>query len=86
MRSTKIEKYEEVLKECLMVQTPALEETSILNGTKVKWLQALDEAKQFAGNIGDVGRDGPVVDVNHAEARDQYIGNIPGDVAMELLK
>lgn len=81
--------YELVLKQCLEVHTPALEETSKLNGTTVKWMNSLDEAKQFAGNIGDVGKGGPAVLIEKAEARDRsrnYFGNISGDVALELLK
>ncbi|KAK7731727.1 hypothetical protein SLS53_008671 [Cytospora paraplurivora] len=84
-----LEEYKEVLIECLGVQRPALEETSSLNGTTVKWATVLDEAKQQVGNIGDVGRGGPAVNVTYAKASHksrQYIGNISGELALELLR
>ncbi|ROW08963.1 hypothetical protein VMCG_02966 [Cytospora schulzeri] len=74
---TAFEQYANVLKQCLKVHTPVLEVTGKPRGTTFKWIRELDDAKRFAGNIGDVGSGGPAVYVEQTEAKvssRQYFG------------
>lgn len=84
--------YAQVLKRCLktLALAPALRGTaSKRGGTRFTWIRDLDDAKQFAGNVGDVGCGGPAVYVGQAEAKDkshQYFGStFSGGTAVDLL-
>lgn len=71
-----------LLKQCLKVCTLGLSQTTEKRGTTVKYAQTFDEARQFVGNIGDVGNGGPRTAVESAEARGNskmMIGNADGD-------
>ncbi|KUI52654.1 hypothetical protein VP1G_00118 [Cytospora mali] len=81
------EQYERVMKQCIKIHTPALEEEKQSNGTTVKWIRALDDAKQYCGNLGNVDRGDPVICIEQAEVSGQtrqYFGNISGAIAVEL--
>lgn len=68
-RKTRFEQYVQGMKQCLKIRKPVLEDTGKRNRTTFKWIRTLDDAKQFAGNIGDVGSGGPAVYVEQAETK-----------------
>jgi hypothetical protein len=80
--------HDRMLKQCLKVCTSALTETTKVAGTSVKYARTFEEAKQFIGNIGDVGKGGPATEVEYGEAGGksrQVIGNMSADAARYFL-
>lgn len=76
-----------MLKQCVNVCTAGMSEASKEVGTTVLHARAFDEARQFIGNLGEVGAGGPPVHVVNAEARNksrQVIGNISVEAAREF--
>ena len=73
-----------LLKQCVQVCTAGLLESSQKTGTTVLYSRTFDEARQWVGNLGEVGADGPAVKVDHAEARNksrQAMGNVSVEAA-----
>lgn len=76
-----------LLKQCVNVCTASMSEANKEAGVTVLHARTFDEARQFIGNVGDVGAGGPPVHVANAEARDkskQLIGNISIEAAREF--
>lgn len=76
-----------MLKQCVNVCTAGMSEASKEAGVSVLHARTFDEARQFIGNVGDVGAGGPPVHVATAEARDkskQLIGNISLEAARDF--
>lgn len=71
-----------LLRQCLRFCMLGLSQTTEKTGTAVRYTQTFDEARQFVGNIGDVGNGGPRTEVDSAQARGKskmMIGNADGD-------
>jgi hypothetical protein len=66
---TVFEQYVQVMKQCLKNYTPVLDDRDNRNGTTSKWIRALDDAKQSAGNVGDVDDGDPAVYVEQAKTK-----------------
>ncbi|ETS76325.1 hypothetical protein PFICI_11712 [Pestalotiopsis fici W106-1] len=80
--------HDRMLRQCLKVCTSGLGETAKTTGTTVKYAETLDQARQFIGNIGDVGNGGPETNVEHGQAKNesrQVIGNIDASFARDYL-
>ncbi|KAI1213193.1 uncharacterized protein F4807DRAFT_413235 [Annulohypoxylon truncatum] len=83
-----LDDHDRMLKQYVSFCTSALTEVNERTGNSVKYARTFDEARQFIGNMGDVGRGGPATNVEQGEARDrsrQVIGNMSGDVARDFL-
>lgn len=80
---TVLKEHNRILKLCLQVYQPALNETSSLAGTTVKYARAFDTARVATGNINFHG-DAPATHVESAVASDQariFTGNISGEAS-----
>ena len=77
-----------MLKQCLKVCTSALAETNWKGaGTSIKYARTFEEARQFIGNMGDIGQSGPLTQLEYAEASGksrQVVGNMSADVARDF--
>ncbi|KAK1830652.1 hypothetical protein QBC39DRAFT_105331 [Podospora conica] len=80
-----LDQHRQMLGQCLMVSTKAFEVTTVETGTRVQYAKVWDEARQFIGNIGNVGPGGPATNVGKAEASGkagQIVGNMPAESVM----
>lgn len=78
-----LKEHNRILKICLQVYKPALNETSSLTGTTVKYARAFDTARVATGNI-DFHGEAPATHVESAVASDRsriFTGNMSGEAA-----
>lgn len=71
----------------MKVCTAGLVETTSATNSTIKYAHTFDEARQWIGNIGDVGIDGPKIDILEAVARDkskQGIGYVSADFVRDF--
>lgn len=84
-----LSEHDRMLRQCLRVCTRALDVTAPVTGTNVQHARVYDEAKQWIGNMGDVGSGGPAVNVVEAEAHGngrQGIGYMAEAVARDFFR
>lgn len=78
-----LEEHDRFLNLCLRVYEPAIDETSALAGTTVKYQKTFDKARLLTGNIDFHGQASTIY-VGNAEARGEsrmFTGNMSAEAA-----
>ncbi len=83
-----LEEHNTAFRQCLKACTSALAETAKGTGTTVKYAEALNDARQLIGVIGNVDPGGETAIIEVMIAKDravQFGGSISSDVALAML-